>query len=829
LLWIPSLKKVSTWMRATPRLLLYRLAPSLSLLLLLNACQDSGPISPDGMDPLLHISHGGTKWGNPQFQFRPPLGPNLDPTAAPNEVLKPYVRICVTDEDDGGSSEGKTWPDVGWDGCVEDVTLAATGFAEGLVMEHTGEGEYKADWDTSPLLDLRDHEGNLQSFRIEVWGLAVAAADGKNGPERLDLVGDPRWLFGWRDITQSPSVASCNQDPEQEICRVNYGQNIPVKVWIGQSVFCPDTGDCAVQFVDPNLTANLTAGLGGGLFGHLVIPSGAAEGGFALAFEPCSESESKNERGIVEGTIDLPTFDPCLKTVTPPDLPLLAEDKPAIISVCTPPGTPDGLQPGQQVQLALHHFSTRGSSDGSIVSVEAWPHAENCVEDPTSGPAIAFASEPEGASLSRFARALGSRVLAWTNLQPRPLVARAPAPRWDVGVGGSGRDINSFWMFALPGAFDGKDRQTVAPDADGKGEIKVLVLDLDGVAVENADVTFFETDENFQKNEDLENLGNLGTVTTGSDGVASILVDVKVGEEHYFVAEGNGIAGPDPDPDTWICPLVGTLGTEGGKVGACNGPRDGVADPFQPLSTGHHFDDDEDGPPVTLTRGAFPITAVACQTPDPDGILSEGEWDCAQEAIIQVNLSGGSKVDGRLLWMNDDENFYLAVEVPGADRTNNLRIEWHRNENEEGPPNGLEEGDTFTASRALGADVWEFHPGDSPPARDMFIDDQCSGSTQSSCGQNDADFGGEMRTSGAFRNDVGGVTVYEISHPLTSPDRCAFQRQGSRGCRDDNVSIDLNAGSGDLRAFFLSLRMGSGAQGQTVWPGFLKYLVVEIK
>jgi hypothetical protein len=820
-----------------PRLQLLTLGPlALAglLLIFLVSCQDTTPsgldrLGPDGHGPLFHIFHAGSSGGNPLFFFRPPLAPSVDPTGAPNKLLRPYVRICVTKGDDGGAN-GKKWPDVGWDGCIKDVTKEATGLAEGLKMTHNGDGEYQANWDTEPLLEILDG-GDLQSFRIEVWGLPLTTADGKAGEARLDDIGDRRWLFGWRDVTQSPSVASCNQDPTQAICRINYGQTIPVKVWIGEFVFCPyeDQQNCAVQFVDPTEAANLTTGLGGGLEGHLVIPKGAAGEGFALAFEPCTTTEL----GMVQESVDLPTFNPCLRSVAPPDLPLL--DELATISVCTPPGTPVGLKPGQHVQLALHHASTRGRTDGKISSVEAWPHAWNCGEDATSGPGavVALAAEPEGPSIFRFARELGSRVLAWTNPQPHPLVARAPALRWDVGAGGHGRDLASWFFFALPGTFDGATRQSVAPDSEGKGEIKALVLDLDGVAVENALVTFYQTDENFQNPVVL----NTVPVPTNFDGVASILVEgLEVGEEYHFLARGNGIAGPDPDLDTWVCPLVGTLGDVDGELGACNGPREGMVDPFQPLSTGHHFNDPIDGGPVTLTRGAFPITAVTCQTPELDGILSKGEWDCAQEATIQVNLSGGSKVDGRLLWMNDDDNFYLAVEVPGTDHVNSLRIEWHRNM--QGPPAGLTEGATFTASRAIGADVWEFHPGGSPEIRDMFIDDQCSGSTQSSCGLDDevvnpSNGTGVMDTRGAFRNNLGGVTVYEIAHPLSTGDNCFGLRLGSRGCRNftatNRLPIDLRAAPGDRRAFFVSLRMGSGAQGNTVWPGFLQYLVVDIK
>jgi hypothetical protein len=82
-----------------------------------------------------------------------------------------------------------------------------------------------------------------------------------------------------------------------------------------------------------------------------------------------------------------------------------------------------------------------------------------------------------------------------------------------------------------------------------------------------------------------------------------------------------------------------------------------------------------------------------------------------------------------------------------------------------------------------------------------------------------------MNTYAAFNNS-GGETVYEMSHPLTTSDMCTLI--GRKGC-SSKFPIDLNASAGDTRGFFLTLRLGSGAQGNTQWPGFLDYLMITIK
>ncbi len=80
-----------------------------------------------------------------------------------------------------------------------------------------------------------------------------------------------------------------------------------------------------------------------------------------------------------------------------------------------------------------------------------------------------------------------------------------------------------------------------------------------------------------------------------------------------------------------------------------------------------------------------------------------------------------------------------------------------------------------------------------------------------------------------FDNTQGGVTVYEMSHPLDAGDTCD-DPDPKKGCGMlFNQSIDLAASQGDMPGFFLTLQLGNGAQGNTQWPGFLEYMKVTIQ
>jgi hypothetical protein len=94
---------------------------------------------------------------------------------------------------------------------------------------------------------------------------------------------------------------------------------------------------------------------------------------------------------------------------------------------------------------------------------------------------------------------------------------------------------------------------------------------------------------------------------------------------------------------------------------------------------------------------------------------------------------------------------------------------------------------------------------------DQYLTAKCTTSTQTSCGATDASDGGSNDGAAAFGNS-GGLSVYELRHPLNSGD----------------TAHDFALSAGSKVGLFLTLQVGSGAQGNTQWPGFRRYLTITI-
>jgi hypothetical protein len=771
---------------------LERLASIISLSFAV-ACQDVPPTAPNSIPaPQFDISEARFGDGNPDFFFASPLAadpstadPEFDDGAA-NGALRPYVRICQTD---GAETVA---------GCTVDVTGAVTGSSTGLAMTFDAATElYQVNWRTN-LLDA------ALEYRIEVWGVAFEPQDREallsiTFPEDDPLLpGRPRWLFGWRDIDASPSTANC--DGTEEFCLVNYGQTLPIKVRVEDFVICPVSRNCAVQFVAAGADAILEVPDETQLATsvQLFIP-GQDGTDFPLAFEPCSAEETAAAKAFSA----IPTFGPCLKTLTPPEQIVLSQ--PAVLSYCVEIDEQQILSqlavPETQHHLVgVHHFSTGGVPNGPILSVEAWPHVAPACGASTSG----FASNAEPKGFLQLAQAAGRQLLSLFG--PEPLRAL------DIGGGGEGFKLNSFYLLGLPTKFEyeleGDDFQTGV--AGAQHTLRAKATDLNGDPVWGARAGWSV----------ISSPGGDASVATspvltGLDGISETTVTLSAtGGDNVFDATGLGIA----DAREVGCTLLG------GAAGAasCNGPLAGY-DPFQPHTTA------SSGGVIPVPEGTrLRFTVFGCTpgrgTPAAlDGTLSEGEWACAKSTTFPVNLSGGSTKQATLYWMNDDTHFHLAVSVPGTDRQNALRLDW---DSDGDAPAGTAEGGAYSAAREGGDDVWEFVPGVGPA--DKFIDDKCAGSSQSGCGSDDAGFGGGMQTSAAFNNTVGGATVYEMSHALSTGDTCT-DADPKKGCGSLlGQAIDLAASAGDMPGFFLTLRLGSGAMGNTQWPGFLSYMRVVI-
>lgn len=729
------------------------------------ACGDDHSGVPTAAVPLNLSISDGASGGNTEFFFFPPLadnptgGPNFD-AGAFNEYLNPFVRICRPDVPSAGECEAVA----DHDGNV-DLPMAVDLDAEW----------YKVNWKTGDF-DLTPDE----HYRIQVW-VGSTALEGN--------------LLGYRDVIplDGPPVASCST--EDEYCNFNNGSTVPIKVRIEDQAFCPlidgERIPCETKSFD--LSGGVSFNLGDTF--RLDVPEQPFSNQGTVTFQVCTVDTVANR-------IDLPTFGPCLETVTlTPDFDgNLDPNATATISFCDVDPSVFGLSPEQTANLRVHHLRDDGG-------VDALRPALNCP--------VTTSSEPTS-RLRQFA----SRMLSW--IGPRPLEASYLATK---GMGGNSLDgMRSIFKVALPAKIDFVNVSDATRTALVGSSLatQAIVTDIDGAPVAGATVRW-----NVDPAGGVEGAEVAGSVTGSSAGCS-------VGSDDDVVCTTDSTGVVDV---SWLLAQDAGINklTAGGRGIAdpredFNGPRGedevvyplGAFDPFQPIGWAESTADTIDfayeetwEPLVAGTRILF--TAIGCEpgygTPTAiDGTMGPGEWDCANQVTFPVNLSGGSTVDATLYYMNDATDFHIAVVVPGTDRQNGLRIDWDNN------------GNGTAGGREVGDDIWEFDPGSG--TADKFVDDKCSTSSQSGCGNDDADWSGVNDTHAAFDN-AGGATVYEMSHPLSTSQKCG-PVGGKKGCSSD-FFIDLRASAGDTLGFFVTLRLGSGAQGNTQWPGFLDYYPVVIK
>ncbi|KPJ83316.1 MAG: hypothetical protein AMS18_17585 [Gemmatimonas sp. SG8_17] len=209
---------------------------------------------------------------------------------------------------------------------------------------------------------------------------------------------------------------------------------------------------------------------------------------------------------------------------------------------------------------------------------------------------------------------------------------------------------------------------------------------------------------------------------------------------------------------------------------------------------------DHTGSVTNLGEGVLTFDAIVCE-PGPaivvDGVLDDANWAAATSQGFQSNISGG-EVNATLSWYNDCQNLYLSVEVEAAnDKVNILGFDFD------------EDNDGFAS---LNDDVLVFDAGE--PEADRFMDkhlsQKCLNSNgQSACGDLDDTNDG----AGDFSQDfTAGRTYYELSHPLMGSD----------------PAQDFQLGFGDQIGFFVTLRIGKGAQGNTQYPDFRSYCTISI-
>lgn len=156
---------------------------------------------------------------------------------------------------------------------------------------------------------------------------------------------------------------------------------------------------------------------------------------------------------------------------------------------------------------------------------------------------------------------------------------------------------------------------------------------------------------------------------------------------------------------------------------------------------------------LTVTGAYAQVNLTGCGTAKIDGVISAGEWSGAGSQNLVVNTEAGP-VTATLYMMNDNLNLYMALRFPQSSPLyGSLGFEFDNNNN------GVmfEQGDdSIVANNQIGyIDGFRTYL---PPCTNPL-----------SCGLEDVSDGGTTDGQMAFHND-GTNSVYEISHPLVTPD-----------------------------------------------------------
>ena len=590
--------------------------------ILLATCTDSQPIGPDGSGlaaPVAAIIDGSTT-GSPDFYFLPPLVKNPTILGTFNPSLLPAMRVCALAD---------------LAGCrASPVAYFPPGSAT------VGDEQYQISWDTDgPETGPIDTEAYYQ--------LQILVADSVMGS--IDL--DPQDPEGPGQSAAPPGFYA-----------FRLGETIPVKFWLSTQVLCPTEVDgapvieCASAVFDATNGGELTLDQEGDRL-SLSIQAGALPSG-----EPIMVIVQRVDLG--EDCIpdfDAPQFGPCFVVTTIPEL---AEpiEPPALVSICIDPDrVPVNVTLEQEDQLQVVRFATDGSG---LIQALANVTGDCLVE--TAG----LLNVPES-GVFRYA-ALGINAFA-RFAGPQPLLAHGT-----ILLGGLTSSFSHF-RFALPGqmsvqAGDGMIFPVGASPANAY--VEILVVDHEGIPVENARVHFATSQGTTSAQEDLTDASGVAHVTWGVDTSS-------------------------PGEKTLTVSALGLL-----------------TNPVPPHSEGYDF-----------TAESLTVTAIVCEpgygagTAVVDGTFDDEEWGCAGSLPFSANISGGS-TPAVAYWMNDDDNLYLAVRVQQAsmEKANSVRFDF------DSDGDGLVELNDDVIG--YDASALSFY--------DQYLTAKCVSSSQSGCGAADA-------------------------------------------------------------------------------------------
>lgn len=297
--------------------------------------------------------------------------------------------------------------------------------------------------------------------------------------------------------------------------------------------------------------------------------------------EPCSDLRSRTV-----DPLDLPTFGPCIRITTDPEIVL---SNAAAVLVCTIASAAGGENAGTFSHEQEHRVTLHRRDETPTVQVHALPHVSGC-------PVVTAVRE--GSLKGVFAELSKGR---WKNaggqllgmLSPKTLHAR----RIDVGGGGLTEEFSDF-QYALPasGAITGGNGQVALPGSTLPDAAEVTLTDVGGEPVAGVRVRFLASGDGTPNPE--------ATVQTGADGKASTPWALATAAgANTLVARGFGIGGTD-----------------------FNGPRTGeefeIVDPFHPIQ--HAFDPAVVDPSPLTTEVLLKTGSLTFTATGSSGILIYG-------------------------------------------------------------------------------------------------------------------------------------------------------------------------------------------------------------
>ncbi len=802
---------------------------------LVAACTDEGLVRPvdDGVltpnPPSFAIRDAGNNGGTPGFWFLPPLAKQVATEGTFDPNLMPGMEVCLL--------SGNPHPNNPVDCTGDPVKTFEPGSAD------VGDGLYAFSWKTK-------RKGEMDSdefYRIKIF-------------LEEDDVENTRTVLGYLDVNpQNPSGESPGED-YPDLYAFRLGETLPVKVFLNPQARCALTEDyvtqCTASAVIDNEGAVVTLETEGWFTLSVVVPATALPEGYpqvTLTMERIDSDlffEVTGERCIP--IFDAPLFGDCLRVTTDPVIEdPLEPGALATIEMCIDPTVADSLgllkfDEEQDTRLQIIRF------DGIVGIDGVWQGLPNVDATTCGPPSSSFAGllpvPDEG--LFRYA-ALGVNKVA-RFLGPEPVGAHGP-----IRLAGATSKFSRF-RWGLPGqmtivAGDGELIQQQEGPVPPNYPVTVTVQVVDAGSpfpesgdplppsgVKGATVHFSNgVDVVTADEEDADGLATTTwavpsapgdhTLTATALGLLDISVDDHGSQIDFTEATVTftaTVVGPpsqfEQSPDS-LPPLTGT---PGGTLTATplvitvfdeNGlPVNGWDVVWDTDCGGFECDPGsvEGETPETGTDGSATGLWTLSTTPGSntatatvgsvtatwyangvcivtvDGTMAPGEWDCAvavgDTGSFFANISGG-ETPAEVLWQNDGDNLYLAVKVQQSSlaKANSIRFDF---DNEfDGPTAGDD-------AIAYDADSGEFS--------DEHLTQRCVNRSQSGCGSLDRE---GQDGAGAMDND-GTWTVYELSHPLT----------GDEGDEGEDFAV----GPGDILGFFLTLRSGNGAQGNTQFPGF---------